>query len=698
VPAVTSVNLSGENYINGLLGDLKWATNSFTYSFPTASSYYGTGYGEGEATTNFGALNTMQQSTVRAALSVYASVANLTFTQISETSTRHADLRFAMSDLPNTAWGYFPTTSTEGGDAWFNKSSGSYSNPVKGNYSYLTFLHEIGHTLGLEHPHESGMPGDQDSIEYTVMSYASFIGASTSTGYVNEAWGFAQSLMMYDIAAVQQLYGANYTTNSSNTVYSWSATTGEMFIDGIGQGAPGGNRILLTVWDGAGTDTYDFSNYSANLKVDLRPGNWTTTSTAQLARLRYDGSKLAAGNIANALLYQGDTRSLIENAFGGSGSDTIVGNQAANTLSGNAGSDKLTGAQGNDVLDGGAGSDTVVYSGDRSDYTITWHSDGWVEILDLRSGTPDGNDIVWNTEWYQFADKSYTVAEFHPTTDDQTLTAIDRTPVDTVGSPVVLDSVVPDPGVTPTLTADPVPVNLSVSGTGSNDKLFGGVGDDTLYGGAGSDVLIGAAGYDYLSGGSGIDSASYASASAAVVANLTSLSANQGEAEGDRFTSIEGLIGSAYADKLVGNSAANTIKGGAGNDGLSGQDGSDVLSGGIGNDILTGGSGKDVLYGGSGADTFVFTSISQSRGSTIDTIKDLVRRSDHIDLRSIDANTKVTGNQAFSFIGKSEFTGKAGQVKFISGVVSGDVNGDKVADFQIKVTSLTTLSKSDFYL
>ncbi|WP_262299381.1 M10 family metallopeptidase C-terminal domain-containing protein [Microvirga sesbaniae] len=698
MPAVTSVNISGDNSIDGLLGELKWAANSFTYSFPTASSYYGTGYGDGETSTNFGALNTMQQSTVRAALSMYASVANLTFTQISETSTRHADLRFAMSDLPNTAWGYFPATSGEGGDAWFNKSSGSYSNPMKGNYAYLTFLHEIGHTLGLEHPHESGMPVDLDSIEYTVMSYASFIGASTGTGYVNETWGFAQSLMMYDISAVQQLYGANYTTNSAATVYSWSATTGEMFIDGIGQGPPGGNRILLTVWDGGGTDTYDFSSYSANLKVDLRPGNWTTTSTTQLAGLRYDGSKLAAGSIANALLYQGDTRSLIENAVGGSGSDTIIGNQAANALSGNAGGDTLTGGQGNDLLDGGSGTDTAVFTGDRSDYAISWHSDGSIEITDLRSGAPDGNDLVSNIEWYRFADRLYELAEFAPSSGDQTLTAIDQTPVDTPSSPVVPDPLVSDPEVTLTRRADPIPVNLTLSGTSSNDKLVGGVGDDTLYGGAGSDVLIGGAGRDYLNGGNGIDSASYANASAAVVANLTSPAANQGEAEGDRFSSVEGLIGSAYADNLVGNSVANTIKGGTGNDGLSGQGGSDVLSGGSGDDILIGGSGRDVLYGGSGADTFVFTSTGQSRGSSIDTIKDFIRRSDHIDLRSIDANAKVAGNQAFSFIGRSEFTGKSGQLKFVNGVVSGDVNGDKVADFQIKVTNLTSLSKGDFYL
>jgi serralysin len=90
--------------------------------------------------------------------------------------------------------------------------------------------------------------------------------------------------------------------------------------------------------------------------------------------------------------------------------------------------------------------------------------------------------------------------------------------------------------------------------------------------------------------------------------------------------------------------------------------------------------------------------VTDSLPTARDTIKDFVRGIDHIDLRSIDANTKVAGNQAFSFIGRSAFTGGAGQLKFASGVLSGDVNGDKIADFAVNVTGLTTLYKTDFYL
>ncbi|MGO4524986.1 M10 family metallopeptidase [Microvirga sp. 2MCAF35] len=480
MPAVETYSSTGNIYIDAVLGSIKWVPSNLTYSFPTTATSYGSSYGDGESAKGFGAFNGTQQATARAALNLYSAVSNLTFTEWGGASGPSADLRFAQSDLPNTAWAYFPSTNATGGDVWVNNSSLSYASPMKGNYAYLTIVHEIGHALGLEHSHENGMPLDRDSMEYTVMSYRSYAGASISTGYTNETWGYAQSLMMYDIAAVQQLYGANYATNSGNTTYTWSATTGEMFVNGVGQGAPGGNQILLTVWDGGGVDTYSFTNYATSLTIDLQPGSWTITSQEQRAKLNWDGSKLAVGNIANALLYQGNTRSLIENASGGSAVDVIKGNEIANTLRGNGGNDKLYGLSGNDALFGGSG----------------------------------------------------------------------------------------------------------------NDRLDGGAGNDKLYGQA----------------------------------------------------------------------------------------------------------GKDVLIGGSGADTFIFQSLNDSRGSSFDTIQDFRRGSDKIDLRGIDANTKVVGNQAFTFIGKSAFHGKAGELRFTAGTLSADVNGDTIVDFKLKVAGLSALSKGDFYL
>ena len=282
MPTVSTYNPTGDAYVDGVLVGMKWATTSLTFSFPTDASFYGSSYGYGEPTSNFKAFTTTQQTAVRTDLQMYSAVSNLTFTEVSETSSQHGDLRYAESDAPSTAWGYYPSMSAEGGDVWFNNSSHWYDSPLKGNYAWLTTIHETGHALGLKHPQDvmgafGAMPLDHDSLEYSVMSYRSYVGGSTS-GYTNASDSYPQTLMMYDIAAIQVLYGANYTTNGGDTVYSWNPTTGQEYINGVGQGAPVGNKIFMTLWDGGGNDTYDFSSYTSNLTVNLQPGAWTITS------------------------------------------------------------------------------------------------------------------------------------------------------------------------------------------------------------------------------------------------------------------------------------------------------------------------------------------------------------------------------------------------------------------------------------
>lgn len=664
MPSVSTVPRSSDANVNGILGDYKWGTLNLTYSFPTSGSYYGSGYGAGEPSTNFGALNATQIQAAKAAFAAYAAVSNLSFTQVTESASTHGDLRVALSDAPATAWGYYPSTAAIGGDAWLNKSSGYYDSPAKGNYAYMSILHEIGHTLGLEHPHENNMPANRDSIEYTVMSYRSYIGGPL-TNYSVETWGFAQTLMMYDIAAIQHMYGANFSTNGGNSVYTWSPTTGEMSINGVEQGAPGGNRILMTVWDGGGIDTYDFSNYSTNLTVDLNPGAWTTTSNEQLARLNANGSKLAVGNIANALLYQGDLRSLIENAEGGSGNDRIVGNVAANTLWGNAGSDTLIGGDGGDLLYGGSGGDRLE-GGNGVDSASYLEATSRV-VVDLASPSLNGGEA---------AGDSYSSIE------------------QVIGS-----------NYDDSLWGDGAANGLG--GFAGNDTLNGRGGNDILVGGDGNDVLEGGAGADRLEGGDGNDTATYNAALlnsllklsvSGVTADLMTPSANTGEAAGDTFFFVENLTGSAFNDVLRGDNGANVINGMGGNNALQGRGGNDILIGGIGNDKLQGDAGADTLTGGLGFDTFIFVAIGDSPFTGRDTITDFLSLTDKIDLKLIDANTKVAGDQAFSYIGSAAFTNKAGQLNFKDGLVAGDVNGDGIADFQISVRGLAILAAGDFIL
>ena len=396
MPATSSVSPTSNPYINGVLSGIKWGANSLTFSFPTDPGFYGASYGSGEATMGFEAFTVTQQNATRSILSQYSSVINFSFTEVTETTSTHGDLRFAESDLPSTAWAYYPSSMDLGGDVWFNNSKSWYDNPAQGNYAYYTIMHEIGHSMGLKHPHSAtasfgSMPLDRDSVEYTVMSYRSYVGGGTS-GLTVGSTSYPQTLMMYDIVALQEMYGANFSTNSGNTTYRWDQSTGRMYVDDAQATSPNGNKIFLTVWDGGGHDTYDFSNYTTNLDVNLSPGAWSIVSTTQLADL--GSGKKAAGNIANALQYQGNVASLIEDAIGGSGNDKIVGNAANN---------KITGGAGNDYLDGGLGVDTACYSGMFSDYEIVYNLDDSWTITDARLWC-DGVDALWNFEWLQFYD------------------------------------------------------------------------------------------------------------------------------------------------------------------------------------------------------------------------------------------------------------------------------------------------------
>jgi serralysin len=368
---IISVGPTGNQDTDGVLRGIKWDALDLAYSFPTSASFYGAGYGKGEPQNDFEPLNAAQIAAVRTVLKMVSSVTNLNFTEMTETATNHAALRFAMSDAPESAWTYELDGSQESGDTWYGNSIGWYDAPVRGNYAFYTTLHEIGHSLGLKHGNDAdkgfgAMSAAHDSMEYSVETYRSYVGAD-GLHVENEEWGYAQTLMMHDIAALQHMYGADFSTRSGNTAYRWDPATGQAFIDGVAQGAPGDNRIFMTVWDGGGIDDYDFSRYATNLTVDLQPGAWITTSSAQIAQLGPDHR--ARGSIANALTYHGDERSLIENTIGGSGNDRITGNSAANAISGKSGADRLNGLAGNDILAGGLGND-VLTGGAGKDYFV----------------------------------------------------------------------------------------------------------------------------------------------------------------------------------------------------------------------------------------------------------------------------------------------------------------------------------------
>ena len=231
----------------------------------------------------------------------------------------------------------------------------------------MTHIHELGHALGLQHTHDSGsgpfgaaLPADRRDIEFSVMSYLSFTDAPP--GYTNEQFGFAQTFMMYDILALQYLYGADYSTTAATPFTLGAPARARCSSMAWARACPARTGYFFTIWDGNGNDTYDMSNYSNGVSIDLRPEMWSVTSAAQLADLDWrtsDPSRIARGNVYNAALFNGDIRSVIENAIGGAGNDTLIANDFGCTLTGGGGDDVLTGGAGIDRLVGGTGVDTM---------------------------------------------------------------------------------------------------------------------------------------------------------------------------------------------------------------------------------------------------------------------------------------------------------------------------------------------------
>lgn len=191
-------------------------------------------------------------------------------------------------------------------------------------------------------------------------------------------------------------------------------------------------------------------------------------------------------------------------------------------------------------------------------------------------------------------------------------------------------------GGTDTFSRSTSNADLKVNGQEGNDRIFTGSGDDVVWSGSGNDWVVGFDGADKLNGGSGADTL-------------------------DGGFGNDDLWGGSGDDDLWGGDGADRLVGGRGNDRLFGDHdggptpGADTLYGGYGNDLISGGVGGDDMDGGAGADTFLYQAntlaFNQSALNDRDTIADFNHsEGDRIDLSQIDANTLVSGNQAFTLV------------------------------------------------
>ncbi len=351
---------TGDRNIDAVLWGVRWKSTELTFSFPQDNSGY-SGEEPNIDLAEFQPVTADLAAAIRSILQTqFPAVAQVTFRELPPGSD--SNLTFGTLTSESSAHANIPREDPDSyaGDIWFNQED-FITAPI-GSYAYFNAMHEIGHSLGLKHGHDGGAPveygvstlpmtADRDSVEFSIMTYRPYTAGSVVGGSNISPGHYPQTLMMYDIAALQYLYGANYRTQAGDSVYRFDRDTGEMSINGVGQGAPAENVILRTIWDGGGTDTYDFSNYAADLQIDLSPGGWTVLGDAQRAQL--GPAAVAQAHLYNALLYGDDPRSLIENAIGGAGNDTIIGNAADN---------RLAGGGGVNILDGQGGFDTAVIS------------------------------------------------------------------------------------------------------------------------------------------------------------------------------------------------------------------------------------------------------------------------------------------------------------------------------------------------
>ncbi|AOF90397.1 hemolysin-type calcium-binding repeat family protein [Sinorhizobium sp. RAC02] len=233
----------------------------------------------------------------------------------------------------------------------------------------------------------------------------------------------------------------------------------------------------------------------------------------------------------------------------------------------------------------------------------------------------------------------------------------------------------------------------------SNDLARGDAGANTFFGRDGDDRFIFSAGEDTFYGDGGWDTLDYFDYKGNAVVTLKGAAAGTAKGSlGDiqHLYSIEAVILGAGNDTLRGDAGANTVWGNGGNDNL---------NGGAGADKLSGGAGADKLTGGLGADQFIFSNLSDSTLSTSgrDFIVDFNRsQGDKIDLAAIDANTKIAGNQAFTFVGEKAFGNKAGELRYTNTngdtYLHGDANGDGKIDFSVWLDTTIEFVKGDFIL
>jgi serralysin len=304
----------------------------------------------------FEAFTPLMETAVYEILGNISTLVNITFNEVFGVNQSKLGFGQARLEPGAAAWAYYPDpVDRAGGDVWVNTDYFSENDLGHGEYDYATLIHEIGHALGLKHSFESPnrLKKNEDNTQFTIMSYAD----SPFYGDLQP-----ESFMLYDIAALQKLYGANMSHATGNDTYA--LLSGHIY----------------TIWDAGGTDELDGSALAGSLVIDLNAGKYSSAGLQNNIAIAYNVT--------------------IENATGGSGNDTFTGNA------------------GDNVIDGGGGTDTVLFAASILNFSFDFTGPATC----IGHSAAFGDDTFIDIEMFSFTGSSWTFAQLETYFSDQVLT------------------------------------------------------------------------------------------------------------------------------------------------------------------------------------------------------------------------------------------------------------------------------------
>ena len=367
--ASSSLNSTGNAAIEQLMTGGFWGSQGYgidlTYSFINSNSYVDSLYSYFRPEVgSYTAVSTYLKTTVEDILDLYSSVSLLNFVEVSDNANSVGHLRFGTSTSTYANRAIFPHWySPMAGDIWLNSQNNYFNNNtalMDGSYWNFTTNHEIGHAIGLAHTQHAMTYGgrtygtDQsygtvhNALPYSIMSYAEYVGVEIdSTSHTQ--FFLPTTLMIDDIAALQHLYGVNEKYNSGDNTFTLSS-----FNDGLlSSSYLGIDYIYASIWDAGGEDTFSWSDQTTIASINLNDGEFSCFGNISGPDdTNLDDFYLSDGDGILGIAYD----AVIENAIGGSNTDTILGNESDNKLYGGTGSGVK------DTLTGGAGADTFICS------------------------------------------------------------------------------------------------------------------------------------------------------------------------------------------------------------------------------------------------------------------------------------------------------------------------------------------------